>query len=283
MRFLTAYFLITFSTNAVCQFYAKKDHLEYGFNIGTYIANNNTSILYDANTYVATSLESMLNRNNPNFKYTSGINFLDTQFGGMGNWMIDVAAVPSEMSYSPGFLVGLHVGKHHPKFKYYLDYNLADINVTGTSQVIDAIYSPGDANFTSPVIISIRGRERRNLFNLGLVLDFINEEDFHLGIPFEFQLNQVKLINNEIYLDGVNQAHNVNHIPANLTNTTGNNNPGGFGFGGGSGLILTLDMAENIMVSFGYQGYFAQSNFSVNLNRWGLQHAAFARMIWMKE
>ena len=163
MRFLTVYFLITFSTNAVCQFYAKKDHLEYGFNIGTYIANNNTSILYDANTYVATSLESMLNRNNTNFKYTSGINFLDTQFGGMGNWVIDNAAVPAEMSYSPGFLVGLHVGKHHPKFKYYLDYNLADINVTGTSQVIDAIYSPGDANFTSPVVVSIRGRERRNL------------------------------------------------------------------------------------------------------------------------
>ena len=68
------------------------------------------------------------------------------------------------------------------------------------------------------------------------MLDFINEEDFHLGIPFEFQLNQVTLINNEIYMDGVNQAHNVNHVPANLTNTTGNNNPSGFGFGGGSGL-----------------------------------------------
>ena len=84
-------------------------------------------------------------------------------------------------------------------------------------------------------------------------------------------------------MDGVNQAHNVNHVPTNLTNSTVNNNPGGFGFGGGSGLILTLDMAENIMVSFGYQGYFAKSNFSVNLNPWGLQHAAFARMIWMKE
>ena len=160
---------------------------------------------------------------------------------------------------------------------------MADINVTGTSQVVDAIYNPGDANFTSPVIISVRGRERRNLFNLGVVLDFINEDDFHLGIPFELQLNQVTLINNEIYLDGVNQAHTVNHIPANLTNTAGNNNPGGFGIGGGSGLVLTLDMAENIMLSFGYQGYFAQSNFLVNLSPWGLQHTVIARMIWMKE
>ncbi|MEC8617315.1 MAG: hypothetical protein VXY28_06390 [Bacteroidota bacterium] len=283
MRFLTFFSLISFSVNAFSQFYVKKDHLEYGFNIGTYIANNNTSILYDAHTYVASSLEIMLNRNSPNYRYISGINFLDTQFGGMGNWVIDNDAVPAEMSYNPGFLIGIHVGKHHPKFKYYLDYNLADINVTGTSQVVDAIYNPGDANFTSPVIISVRGRERRNLFNLGVVLDFINEDDFHLGIPFELQLNQVTLINNEIYLDGVNQAHTVNHIPANLTNTAGNNNPGGFGIGGGSGLVLTLDMAENIMLSFGYQGYFAQSNFLVNLSPWGLQHTAFARMIWMKE
>ena len=62
---------------------------------------------------MATSLESMLNRNNPTSN-NIGINFLDTQFGGMGNWVIDNAAVPAEMSYSPGFLVGLHVGKHHP-------------------------------------------------------------------------------------------------------------------------------------------------------------------------
>ena len=53
----------------------------------------------------------------------------------MGN-LIDNTAVPAEMSYNPGFLIGIHVGKHHPKFKYYLDYNLADINVTGTSQVL---------------------------------------------------------------------------------------------------------------------------------------------------
>ena len=283
MRFLTFFSLISFSVNTFSQFYVKKDHLEYGFNIGTYIANNNTSILYDAHTYVASSLEIMLNRNSPNYRYISGINFLDTQFGGMGNWVIDNDAVPADMSYNPGFLIGIHVGKHHPKFKYYLDYNLADINVTGTSQVVDAIYNPGDANFTSPVIISVRGKERRNLFNLGVVLDFINKDDFHLGIPFELQLNQVTLINNEIYLDGVNQAHTVNHIPANLTNTAGNNNPGGFGIGGGSGLVLTMDMAENIMLSFGYQGYFAQSNFLVNLSPWGLQHTAFARMIWMKE
>ena len=283
MRFLTFFSLISFSVNAFSQFYVKKDHLEYGFNIGTYIANSNTSILYDAHTYVASSLEIMLNRNSPNYRYISGINFLDTQFGGMRNWVIDNDAVPAEMSYNPGFLIGIHVGKHHTKFKYYLNYNLADINVTGTSQVVDAIYNPGDANFTSPVIISVRGRERRNLFNLGVVLDFINEDDFHLGIPFELQLNQVTLINNEIYLDGVNQAHTVNHIPANLTNTAGNNNPGGFGIGGGSGLVLTLDMAENIMLSFGYQGYFAQSNFLLNLSPWGLQHTVFARMIWMKE
>lgn len=283
MRTLAVYSLLFFSLNSIGQFYVKKDYLEYGFNVGTYIANNNTSVLYDAQTYVATSLGSILDRNSPNYKYSSGIDYLDAQFGGIGTWAIDAAAVPAEMNYNPGFLIGLHVGKHHPKFKYYLDYNLADINLSGTSQVVDAIYNPGDANFTSPVIISVRGRERRNLFNLGLVLDFINEEDFHLGIPFEFQLNQVTLINNEIYLDGVNQAHTVNHIPANLTNTVGNNNPGGFGFGGGSGLILTLDMAENIMISFGYHGYFAQSNFSVNLKPWGLQHSAFARMIWMKE
>ena len=75
MRFITVYFLITFSLNAVGQFYAK-DHLEYGFNIGTYIANNNTSILYDAHTYVATSLESMLNEITPTSIIRQGLTSL---------------------------------------------------------------------------------------------------------------------------------------------------------------------------------------------------------------
>ena len=63
------------------------------------------------------------------------------------------------MSYNPGFLIGVHVGKHHPKFKYYIDYNLADINVNGTSQIKDRFNNPADANYTPPVIISIRGRK----------------------------------------------------------------------------------------------------------------------------
>ena len=282
MRILVILLLYIIPFTITSQFYVKKDHLEYGFNIGTYVANKNTSILYDAHSFVATTLESAFNPSNQNFNYSSAINYLDVEFGGVGTWEIDNSAVPAEMSYNPGFLIGVHVGKHHPKFKYYIDYNLADINVNGTSQIKDRFNNPADANYTPPVIISIRGRERRNLFNLGVVLDFINDEDFHLGIPFEFQFCQVSLISNEIYLDGVSQSHPVNHVPANLVNTSGNNNPNGFGFGGGSGLVLTLDMAENIMISFGYQGYFAQSNFSDLLKPWGLQHTAFARMIWMK-
>ena len=285
MRFITVYFLITFSLNAVGQFYAKKDHLEYGFNIGTYIAHDSTGVLYNVQDHVANSLHSIFGLNNfinPNSTYQGAINYLNAKYT-TGNWLIDNSTIPVNMSYRPGFMIGIHLGKHHPKFKYYLDYNIAEIKVIGQSTIIDANPQASSNNYIGPTRISISGKERRNLFNLGLVLDFINEEDFHLGIPFEVQINQVTLVSNEVYVDGAGQSFSVNHVPANLTNTTRNNNPSGFGFGGGSGLILTLDMAENIMISFGYQGYFAQSNFSANLNPWGLQHTAFARMIWMKE
>ena len=72
-------------------------------------------------------------------------------------------------------------------------------------------------------------------------------------------------------MDGVNQAHNVNHVPANLTNTTGNNNPGVW-IWRRKWTHTYVGYGKNIMISFGYQGYFAQSNFSANLNPWGYTH-----------
>ena len=55
MRILVILLLYIIPFTITSQFYVKKDHLEYGFNIGTYVANNNTSILYDAHSYVATT------------------------------------------------------------------------------------------------------------------------------------------------------------------------------------------------------------------------------------
>ena len=92
MRILIIVLLHIIPFTITSQFYVKKDHLEYGFNIGTYVANNNTSVLYDAHSYVATTLESAFNPSNQNFNYSSAINYLDAEFGGdsLGNRLLQI-------------------------------------------------------------------------------------------------------------------------------------------------------------------------------------------------
>lgn len=261
-RFLLLILLFPLCIHA--QFYLKKDHLVYGINVGAYIANSNTAHIYrgDATAYNVYSIF-----NNPNYTAT-----FDQYF----QYPYSIVDLPRNMVYKPGLEIGIHLGKQLEHVKYYMDLNFADLSLVDFITV--AIEDPNNQS-TEPnyQAININGKEKRNFLNLGIVANFIDKEDFHVGLPVFAQFNQTRLENNYIVVN--NQTYNINHAPTNSPQR----NPGGFSFGGGSGLIFTFDLNEKIDVSFGYHLQFANTNMSDQLSPWGLHHSTFARMVWMKE
>ena len=269
MRFLILLIFSPFIISA--QFFSSSNEIVYGINIGTYFANINTAVIYDGFTHVTYGIENILN--NPNTINNGPSNYLDQTLG-LNNWFI--GNIP-EMKYRPGLEVGLHIGSQSRKLKYYLDYNFAEIKAVGQLNIIQDFNS---SNSIEPLYetISVTGSERRSIFNFGIISDMVNEKDYHLGFPIFFQLIQTKFKSNQMVVN--NQPYDISNQA--LQNNVQNNNQVGMGFGGGSGLILSVPLNTEINISFGYHLQYAKVKISEQVSGNGLQHSIFARLIWTK-
>tara|TARA_B100001093_G_scaffold155690_1_gene148275 strand:- start:152 stop:967 length:816 start_codon:yes stop_codon:yes gene_type:complete len=271
MRFLILLIFFPFIISA--QFFSSNNEIVYGINIGTYLANKNTAVIYDGFTNVSYGIQNILN--NSNNINNGASNYLNQTLGN-GNWFI--GNIPPEMKYRPGLEVGLHVGSQNQKLKYYLDYNFAELKAIGQFNVIQDYNS---SNSIEPLYetISVTGSERRSIFNFGIISDLVNEKDYHLGFPIFFQLIQTKFKSNQMIVN--NQPYNISN-PAQAQNNVLNNNQVGMGFGAGSGLILTVPLNTEINISFGYHLQYAKVKISEQVSGNGLQHSIFTRLIWTK-
>lgn len=266
MRFLILLIFSPFIISA--QFFSSTNEIVYGINIGTYVANKNTSVIYDGFNYVNYDI-----LNSSNLINIGATNYLNQTLG--FNWELE--NTPPKMRYRPGLEVGLHVGSQNRKLKYYVDYNFAEIRAVGQFNVVQI---PTNSNII-PLYetVSVIGSERRSIFNFGIISDLVNEKDYHLGFPIFFQLIQTKSKSNQMVVN--NQQYNISN-PALIQNNVQNNNQVGMGFGAGSGLILTVPLNTEINISFGYHLQYAKVKISEQVSGNGLQHSIFTRLIWTK-
>ena len=274
MRFLTILLVFPFCISG--QFFDTKSKVVYGFNFGTYIANNNSAVIYDGyfssyDNIKEFILSPPLNSNNSPREY------IETQFN---DW--EIRNSPLEMKYRPGVEFGLHLGIQNENIKYYLDYNFANYKAIGLL-IIDEINPSNSSVNPENIEVGVTGEESRNFINLGFITNVVDEKEYHLGLPLFFQINQSKFKSNFISLS--NQKYNIPVFSNSLSNTQ-NTSPSGMGIGGGSGLVLTLKVINDINLSLGYHLQYSKIKMRFqnkeDFNEWGVQHSIFARLIWTK-
>ncbi len=263
MRYLLI--LLLFPITLSAQFYIKKDHFVIGVNFGAFIPNANTAGLYkgDVTAYNVFSIF-----NNANYK---------SDFDSFFQYDWEVDEVPLAMKYNPGLEIGLHLGKQMEHIKYYVDFNFAQLTLEDF--VIIAINDPNNQSVNQYTYqpIPIFGEENRTFINTGVVANFYDEKEFHMGIPIFAQFNSTKFVSNYIAVN--NQRYDINHSPSNQINTV----PGGFAFGAGSGLLITFALNKEINFTAGYHAQYSKTYINTQLEPVGLQHSIFGRLVWMKE
>ena len=83
----------------------------------------------------------------------------------------------------------------------------------------------------------------------------------------------------ENYIVVNNQQYNIIHNSSTQNNQSQVNSPGGYGLGFGSGLIFNYFINKDLSFDFGYHIQYSKTNFSEQLNEWGVQQSLFARVI----
>ena len=252
-------FLVVFPYFILAQ---EKSKLIFGINAGTYLGNKNTASLYAGNV-TSYGVSSILN--NINFR-PSFVQFFQYPF--------EISSFPSNIKYNPGTEIGIHIGKEKEKSKIYVDINFAELKVQDV--VVLEVDNPNNQS-TEPdyVPISLIGKEKRNMINIGVQKNIFKEDNFSLYVPIFFQLINVELKQNYVVIN--QQPYNINHSAIN--NSYQNQNPQGYGIGFGSGFVLNYFINKDISFDLGYHGQFSQTNFYEDLKPWGMQNSIFVRLV----
>lgn len=252
-------FLVVFPYFILAQ---EKSKLIFGINAGTYIGNKNTASLYAGNV-TSYGVSSILN--NINFR---------PSFEQYFEYPFEISSFPNNIKYNPGTEIGIHIGKEKERSKIYVDINFAELKVQDI--VVLAVDNPNNQS-TEPnyVPISLIGKEKRNMINIGVQKNIFKESNFSLYVPIFFQLIQVELKQNYIVIN--QQPYNINHSAINNSNQS--QNPQGYGIGFGSGFVLNYFINKDISFDLGYHGQFSQTNFSEDLKPWGMQNSIFVRLV----
>ena len=243
-------------------FLSQNNNFVIGINGGLYLANQNTSIQYNGN-YNSYGVSSIFS--NPLNQITFD------QFFQYPYYIYDI---PSDIKYNPASEIGFHIGWKKKKSKYYMDMNFSDIKIQDFITI--AVDNPNnlspEPNYEP---VSITGNEKRNMINLGVQKKIYEESKISLFYPIFLQLLEVKIVENFITIN--NQQYNIIHNFQSSTNI--NQNQGRIGLGFGSGLIVNYFANKDVSFEFGYHIQYSKTNFSENLNPWGIQNSIFARIV----
>ena len=243
----------------------QKGELVLGINGGGYFANKNIALIYGGN-YTTYNVFSIFNNsiNKPTF---------DQFF----QYPYSIYDLPNDIKYSIGTEIGFHLGKQKRKTKYYIDLNFADINVQDFITI--AIENQSVTQSLEPEYfpVSINGKEKRNMINLGITRTIYEESNLSILTPLFIQLLEMRLKENYIVVN--NQQFYIIHSSASQTNQSQDNSPGGYGLGFGSGLLFNYFINKDLSIDFGYHIQYSKTNFSEQLKQWGVHQSLFARVI----
>jgi len=235
-----------------------------GINAGGFFPNNNTAIIYTGASNIT----------NYGIDYILSIPNYKTYFDAYFQHPYYVAELPLNPEYKTAFNIGLHtginIGKGHAIF---LDINTFNLNFEQSFTV--AIEDPNNQS-TEPTFeqIPIIGKEKRVNFNLGTQLVLMKKHKMNLYWSLFGNFNSTKLERNYILING--KEYEIIHSIPNQPNI----NPGGIGFGGGSGLGIKYQLTNKIWVDLTYNYYYLKTRMNDNIEFFGGHHGVMFRLIW---
>ena len=235
-----------------------------GINVGALIVNNNTAIIYTGtNNITPYGIEYLLNV--PTYKTT-----FDTYF----QHPYSVSEYPQHPSYKTALDIGLHAGMNFGVGNaIYIDINSATLNYEQTFTI--AIDNPNNQS-PEPTFeqIPIIGKEKRFNLNLGSQWSLYHAEKSNFYWSFFGNFNSIKLNRNYIVIN--NKEYEIIH--SNTFTTTPE--PGGIGYGGGSGLGFKYRLTNKITADFTYNLYYIKTKMNDAIQGFGLNHGIVFRLIW---
>ena len=253
--------------------FSQNNDFVIGINGGVYFANRNTSIQYNGfyNNY---GINSILNQSN-NKPY------IDQYFQNTFNSQIysisdgEMERLENNIKYNASPEIGFHLGLVNKNSKLFVDINFSNIRVQDF--ITFEVQNQNSTMSTEPqyVPISITGKEKRNIINLGYQKKIYEESKITIHYPIFVQFLKVEIDGNYITID--DQPYSIIHNFQTSTNPS--QNQGRIGLGLGSGLIVNYFVNKDAYFDFGYHIQYSKTNFSENLNPWGIQHSLFARII----
>ena len=240
---------------------SQNNNFVIGINGGAYLANNNTAILYGGN-YTSYNVSSIFNNA-----------ITKPAFDQFFQYPYSIYDIPIDIKYSLGTEIGFHLWSQKRKSKIYVDINFSDLKVQDfiTIAVDDPNNQSVDPNY---VPISITGKEKRNMINLGILKTIYQESNISILAPFFLQVLEVKISENFIIVN--NQQYN---IPHNNSSLNLNQSTSTYGLGIGSGLALNYFIDKDLSFDIGYHIQYCKTNFSKQLNPWGIQQSFFGRIV----
>lgn len=235
-----------------------------GINVGAFFANKNTAIIYTGSSDVTPYGINYI-FNIPQYKL-----IFDQYF----QYPYEVVELPQSPSYKVALDIGLHAGaKLNKMTSIYIDINTSQLKYEQFFTV--AIDDPSSRS-PEPIYekLPIIGEEKRLNINLGTQLSIYQNERSNLYWSLFGNFNNVKLERNYIVVNNV--EYEIKH-----TNPTEPNvQPGGVGFGGGTGLGFKFSLTDNILIDFTYNLYYTKVNMSKTIQPYGIQHGLLFRILW---
>lgn len=269
--------------------------LYVGLNLGFYLANKKTAIMYAGygynrdgtliNNFRETWLNNAIQEGNINPKRTNEA--MENR-----SWKFDETDMPGEMTYRPSFMFGGHIRYMiNSDFGFFLEGNGTFPVTVGqfTIQMTETTAHPGERYWT----FSIRGEEQRFMINLGLHRVMGRKAAEYEGreptiLPY-FDMGGTVLFTKfeENLIDLGEHVINYNRI-VDLTQfynqqgqyLYGANVLTGVGFGGFAALGIQVTLGRKFTIDMGYVANLQQVKLG-QLSELGFQHQFLIRAIYM--
>jgi hypothetical protein len=235
-----------------------------GINAGALFVNNNTAKLYTGKSDITSwGIEYILSV--PNYKL-----ILDDYF----QHPYYISEYPLNPSYKTAFNIGLHAGVNLGEGSaLFIDINSANINYEQSFTI--AIEDPNTQSIEPTYEqIPIIGKEKRFNLNLGTQLSLFHKNNTIIYWSFFGNFNSIKFERNYFVIN--NRDYEIIHSNSQLTTPE----PGGIGYGAGTGLGLKYKLTERIITDFTYNLYYTKTKMNDNIQGFGIQHGILFRLIW---
>jgi len=235
-----------------------------GVNVGGFFANKNTAIMYTgASNITSYGIENQ-------FANTFNKPIFDEYF----QYPYTIAELSQTWSYQVAMDVGGHAGVNLGEGNaFYVDVNFSNLVFENFFTV--AIEDPNNQS-PDPTYeqIPLFGEEKRMNINLGLQFSLYNEGNLNVYFPVFGNINSARLMKNYFVING--RQYFITHVVPGQPNV----NPGGVGFGGGSGLGAKYKFNDKFTFDLAYSLYYTKTKMKDDFAPWGVHNGVVLRIIW---